>query len=97
MVSTCDKTAKFWDEKLSRRVRSRRDAEMGRRGDGEIRRRRILPVSRPTSLNIIPDCALEICSVVSAQGKLLAVFHDDAVFTVKPGLHLFDLVDLDNR
>ena len=45
-------------------------------------------------LNIVSDGALEVGTVVTAQGELLAVLHDDAVLAVKPRLHLFDLVDL---
>ena len=69
----------------------------GRNGDAAFflsPRPRVSPSPR---LNIIPDCSLEVRSVVSAQGELLAVFHDDAIFTVKPRLHLLDLVNLDNR
>ena len=47
-------------------------------------------------LNVIAHSSLEIRSVVSTKRELLAVFHDDAVLAVKPGLHLLDLINLDN-
>src|SRR5215510_9386334 len=45
-------------------------------------------------LDIIADGALEVGPVVPAERELFAVLHDDAILAVKPGLHLFDLVDL---
>jgi hypothetical protein len=39
------------------------------------------------ALDIIPHRSLEVGSVVSAQGELFAVLHDDPIFTMKPGLH----------
>ena len=45
----------------------------------------------------VADGALKVGAVVTAEGELLAVFHDDAVFAVKPGLHFLDPVDLHNR
>src|SRR6185369_7783225 len=44
-------------------------------------------------LDVVSHRALEIRAVVSTEGMLLSVFHDDPVFAVKPGLHLFDLHD----
>ena len=49
------------------------------------------------SLNIVSNCSLEIRSVVATERELLAVLHDDAILTVEPRLHFFDLVNLDNR
>src|SRR6185369_1054314 len=48
-------------------------------------------------LDIVSDGALEVGTVVSTEGELLAVLHDDTVFTVEPRLHFLDLVDLHNR
>ena len=48
-------------------------------------------------LDRISYSALEVCAVVTAEGELFAVFHDDAVLAVEPGLHLFDPIDLHDR
>src|SRR6185295_7645797 len=45
----------------------------------------------------VADGALEVCTVVAAEGELFPVFHDDAVLTMKPRLHLLDAIDLHDR
>ena len=49
------------------------------------------------SSNRVAHRSLKIGTVVSTQRKLLAVLHDDPILPMKPGLHLFDLVDLHDR
>ena len=53
-----------------------------------------ISVESVDDLDRIADGALEILPVVSTEGELFAVLHDDAVLAVKPRLHLFDPIDL---
>ena len=40
---------------------------------------------------------LKICPVISTQRQLLAIFQNDSILTMKPGLQLFYLIDLNDR
>src|SRR6185369_3335076 len=61
------------------------------------RRHQTLRLCAFLPLDSISHRALKVRTIVSAECELLTVFHDDAVLTVKPGLHLLDPVDLHDR
>src|SRR6185503_820058 len=87
-IQLCDGTANFWDGAVYSSKRAQKFTTINKS---------VATFYLVAGLDSVADGALEVCAVVAAEGELLAVFHDDAVLTMKPRLHLFDPIDLHNR